>query len=190
LSGIKGAFDTRFWVFLGILAVFNLGNMPHNYFVILRAQSPPIGAPLLWVLLMVVLFNAVYAGLALPIGILSDKLGRRRILALGWFIYAVVYVGFAFSSTMWHVWLAFACLGIYFAVIEGVSRAFVADLAPAEKRGTAYGLYHCVVGICVLIGGVIGGVLWNRVAPEATFYYGAGLSLLAMIAIMTLVREK
>ena len=187
LSGVKGMFSTRFWVFLAIVAVFNLGSMPHNYFCIMRAQD--LGSSLLQVLLMVLLFNAVYAGAALPMGILSDKLGRRWVLALGWFIYALVYLGFTLSSTIWHVWLAFACLGVYFAIIEGVSRAFVADLAPAEMRGTAYGLYHCVVGICVLVGGVIGGVLWDVISPAATFYFGACLAFLAMLGIMTLIRE-
>ena len=187
LSGVRGLFSTRFWVFLAILGVFNLGSMPHNYFCIMRAQD--LGASLLQVLLMVVLFNAIYAVAALPMGILSDKLGRRRVLALGWLIYTLVYLGFALSSTAWHVWLAFACLGIYFAIIEGVSRAFVADLAPAELRGTAYGLYHSVVGICVLVGGIIGGVVWDAISPAATFYFGAGLAFLAMLGIVTLVKE-
>lgn len=187
LSGVKGMFSTRFWVYMAILAVFNLGSMPHNYFCIMRAQD--LGSPLLQVLLMVLLFNAVYAGAALPMGILSDKLGRRWVLALGWFIYSLVYLGFALSSTIWHVWLAFACLGIYFAIIEGVSRAFVADLAPPEMRGTAYGLYHCIVGICVLVGGVIGGVVWDFISPAATFYLGACFAFLAMLCMMTIIKE-
>ncbi len=88
LSGVKRVFSTRFSIFLAIVAVFNLGSMPHNYFVIMKAQD--LGAPLLQVLLMLLLFNAVYAAGALPMGILSDKLGRRRVLALGWFIYTLV----------------------------------------------------------------------------------------------------
>ncbi len=187
LSGARERFSRRFWVFLAILAVFNLGSMPANYFVIMRAQD--LGAPVLQVLLMLVLFNAVYATIALPMGILSDKLGRRRVLAMGWFIYALVYVGFALSSTVWHVWLAFASLGVYSAIVEGASRAFVADLAPAEMRGTAYGLYHCIVGVCVLLAGVVGGVMWDAISPAATFYFGAGLAFLAMLGIMTLIKE-
>ena len=186
-SGVKKVFNTRFTIFLAILAVFNLGSMPANYFVILRAQD--LGAPLLQVLLMLILFNAIYAVAALPVGILSDKLGRRRVLALGWFIYALVYVGFALSSTIWHVWLAFAWLGIYAAIVEGVSRAFVADLAPAELRGTAYGVYYCVVGVCVLLSGVIGGVLWDVIGPASTFYFGAALAFIAMLGILVLVKE-
>ncbi len=187
LSGVRGVFSTRFSIFLAILAVFNLGSMPANYFVIMRAQG--LGAPLLQVLFMLILFNAVFAIAALPMGILSDRLGRRRVLALGWFVYALVYVGFALSSTIRHVWLAFAWLGIYSAMIEGVSRAFVADLAPTEMRGTAYGVYYCVVGVCVLLSGIIGGVLWDAVGPAATFYFGAGLAFLAMLGILTLIKE-
>lgn len=188
LSGVRGAFKKRFWVVLAILAVFNLGSMPANYFVILRAQD--LGAPLLQVLLMLVLFNAVYALAAMPMGILSDKLGRRRVLAVGWFVYALVYIGFALSSTVWQVWVAFAFLGIYASIVEGVSRAFVADMAPAEMRGTAYGMYYSVVGISVLIGGILGGVVWDAIGPSYTFYLGAGLAVLALIGILTLVKEK
>ena len=188
LSGVKGAFQRRFWLVLAILGVFNLGSMPAYYFVILRAQD--LGSPLLQVLLMLILFNAIYALTAVPMGILSDKLGRRRVLALGWFVYALVYVGFALSSEVWQVWVAFAFLGIYMAMVEGVSRAFVADMAPAEKRGTAYGLYYCIVGISVLIGGILGGVVWDAIGPSATFYLGAGLAVLALLGILTLVKEK
>lgn len=187
LPRMKEMFSSRFWAFLAIVAIFSLGSMPHNYFVIMRAQN--LRSPLLQVMLMLVLFNAVYAIVALPMGILSDKLGRRRVLALGWFIYTLVYLGFALSSTIWQVWLAFVSLGIYSATVEGVSRAFIADLAPAEMRGTAYGLYHSTIGISVLIGGLIGGVVWDAISPAATFYFGAGLAFLAMLGIMALIRE-
>ena len=116
--------------------------------------------------------------------------GRRRVLALGWFVYAVTYVGFALSSHIWQVWVAFAFLGFYMGMVDGVSRAFVADMAPAEMRGTAYGLYYWVVGISVLLGGIIGGLVWDNIGPAATFYLGAGLAFLAILGIMTLVKEK
>jgi len=186
LSEAKKVFNPRFNAFLVILAVFNLGSMPGNYFVILRAQN--LGSPLFQVLLMLILFNLVYALAALPMGILSDRLGRRRVLALGWFVYALTYVGFALSGAAWHVWLAFACLGLYYAIAEGVARAFVADLAPPELRGTAYGIYYCVVGVCVLLSGFIGGFVWDRVGPAATFYLGAALALLAIVGMLTIVK--
>ncbi|GAG52678.1 unnamed protein product, partial [marine sediment metagenome] len=140
-AGLTTGFDTRFKLFLAIMAVFTLGNSS-DFFVILRAQN--LEAPLIQVVLMLVLFNVTYAAVSLPAGMLSDKLGRRRVITLGWFIYALVYLGFAIASSLWQVWLLFACYGIYYGIVEGVARAFVADLVPEEKRGTAYGLYHGV----------------------------------------------
>ncbi len=182
-----GSFDTRFKIFLGIMAVFTLGN-PSNYFMILRAQH--LGSSVFTVTLMLVLFNLVYALVSMPAGILSDKLGRRRVIALGWLIYALVYVGFASASSLWQIWALFAGFGIYNGIVEGVARAFVADLVPGDKRGTAYGLYYGVVGIILLPASVIAGWLWQAISPSAPFYLGAGLAFLAMLGLMTLIREK
>jgi MFS family permease len=185
-NSLTAGFDTRFKVFLAIMAVFTLGNSS-DFFVILRAQN--LEAPLIHVVLMLVLFNVTYAAISLPAGILSDRLGRRRVITLGWFIYALVYLGFALASEVWQVWLLFACYGAYYGVVEGVARAFVADLVPEEKRGTAYGLYHGVVGLSLLPASLIAGWLWQTISPAAPFYLGAGLAFLAMLGIMVLIRE-
>jgi len=179
-------FDTRFKLFLAIMGVFTLGNSS-DFFVILRAQN--LGSSVIYVALMLVLFNITYAVTALPTGMLSDWLGRRWVIAVGWFIYALVYLGFALATELWQVWLLFACYGVYYGVVEGVARAFVADLVPEEKRGTAYGLYHGVVGITLLPASLIAGWLWDAVNPAAPFFFGAGLALLAMVGIMGVVRE-
>jgi len=181
-----GSFDTRFKLFLVVMAVFTLGNSS-DFFVILRAQN--LGSSVIYVVLMLVVFNIAYAVTALPAGVLSDRLGRRRVIILGWFIYALVYVGFALASELWQVWLLFAGYGLYYGVVEGVARAFVADLVPEEKRGTAYGLYHGVVGMALLPASLIAGWLWQAVSPAAPFYFGAGLAFIAMLGIMGLVRE-
>ena len=181
-----GGFDTRFKVFLAIMAVFSLGNSS-DFFVILRAQN--LEAPLIHVVLMLVLFNVTYAAISLPAGVLSDRLGRRRVIILGWFIYVLVYLGFALVSNIWQVWLLFACYGIYYGIVEGVARAFVADLVVEEKRGTAYGLYHGVVGLTLLPASLIAGWLWDTVNPAAPFYFGAGLAFIAMLGMMALIRE-
>jgi len=185
-SGLRGGFDTRFKLFLAIMAVFTLGNSS-DFFVILRAQN--LEAPLVQVVLMLVLFNITYAAVAWPAGRLSDKLGRRWVITLGWFIYTLAYLGFALASSLWQIWLLFAAYGIYYGIVEGVARAFVADLVPAEKRGTAYGLYHGVVGLTLLPASLIAGWLWDAVNPAAPFYFGAGLAFLAMLGIMGLVME-
>ncbi len=179
-------FDTRFKLFLIVMAIFTLGNSS-DFFVILRAQN--LGASVIYVVLMLVLFNLTYAVTALPAGVLSDRLGRRRLIAAGWFIYALVYLGFALASEPWQVWLLFAGYGVYYGMVEGVARAFVADLVPVEKRGTAYGLYHGVVGLALLPASLIAGWLWDAVNPAAPFFFGAALAFLGMVGIMGLVRE-
>jgi MFS family permease len=180
-------FSPRFKLFLVIMAVFTLGNSS-DFFVILRAQN--LGTSVIYVVLMLVLFNLTYAVTALPAGVLSDRLGRRRLIAAGWFIYALVYLGFALASEPWQVWLLFAAYGVYYGMVEGVARAFVADLVPAEKRGTAYGLYHGVVGLTLLPASLIAGWLWDAVNPAAPFYFGATLAFLGMVGIMGVVREQ
>jgi len=186
--GLKriGGFDTRFKLFLAIMAVFTLGNSS-DFFVILRAQN--LGSSVLYVVLMLAVFNIAYAVTALPAGILSDRLGRRWIITIGWFIYALVYLGFALASELWQVWLLFVGYGVYYGVVEGVARAFVADLVPVERRGTAYGLYHGVVGLALLPASLIAGWLWQAYSPAAPFFLGAGLAFIAMLGIMALVKE-
>jgi MFS family permease len=179
-------FDMRFKLFLAVMAVFTLGNSS-DFFVILRARN--LAAPLIQVTLMLVLFNITYAAISWPAGRLSDKLGRRRIITVGWAIYALVYLGFALASSLWQIWLLFAAYGIYYGVVEGVARAFVADLVPVEKRGTAYGFYHGVVGLALLPASLIAGWLWDAVSPAAPFFFGVGLAFLAMMGLMVLVRE-
>jgi len=183
---VKTGFDNRFKVFLVIMAVFTLGNSS-DFFVILRAQD--LGSPVLFITMMLVLFNISYAVFSIPAGILSDRLGRRRVIALGWFVYALIYLGFAMASNLWQIWLLFAGYGIYYGMVEGVARAFVADLVSEDRRGTAYGLYHGVVGLALLPASLIAGWLWDTINPAAPFYLGAGLAFVAMLGLLVLIRE-
>ncbi len=184
-NGSKTGFDIRFKLFLVIIFLFTLGNSS-DAFLILRAQN--LGNPVMNILLMLVVFNVVYASVATPAGILSDKLGRKRVLVLGWLVYALVYFGFAAASASWQVWFLFGIYGLYYGLVEGVARAFVADSVPPEKYGTAYGLYHTVVGITLFPASIIAGWLWYVVAPSAPFYFGAGMAFVAMLGLLALVR--
>ncbi len=186
LFKLAAGFDTRFKVFLAVMALFTLGNSS-DFFVILRAQN--LGSSVFHIVLMLVILNAAYAAISLPAGRLSDRLGRRRVIALGWGVYATVYLGFAVASELWQVWLLFAAYGIYYGIVEGVARAFVADLVPEERRGTAYGLYHGVVGLTLLPASLIAGWLWQSYSPAMPFFFGAGLAGAAVIGMMTLIKE-
>jgi len=186
IKELRAGFDTRFKLFLGILFLFTLGNSS-DAFLILRAQN--LGNCVLHILLMLVVFNLVYASVATPTGVLSDKLGRKRVIVLGWLIYAVVYFGFATTSAWWLVWLLFGIYGLYYGLAEGVVRAFVADLVPEEKRGTAYGLYHGVVGLALLPASIIAGWLWYVISPQAPFFFGGTMAVVAMLGLWVLIRE-
>jgi MFS family permease len=183
----KTVFEKRFIIYLAVMALFTLGNSS-DFFLILRAQN--VQTPLLQVVLMLVLFNLTYSLISLPMGILSDKLGRRRVIIAGWLVYTLSYLGFALAGNIWQIWVLFAVYGVYYGIVEGATKAFVADMVPAEKRGTAYGLFNGVVGLMALPASLIAGWMWDAISPAATFYFGAGLSFLAMLGILLLVKEQ
>ena len=186
LKKLASGFDARFKLFLVVMALFTLGNSS-DFFVVLRAQNLEVSV--LHIALMLVVFNAAYATIALPAGKLSDRIGRKRVITIGWGFYALIYLGFALAGEVWQVWLLFAGYGAYYGMVDGVSRAFVADLVPAEKRGTAYGLYHGVVGLTLLPASLIAGWLWQAYSPQAPFFFGAGMAAVAMIGMMVFIRE-
>lgn len=182
--------DRRFRSYLGITVVFALGNSS-DAFLILRARS--VGLSVVGVLGMMLLFNLVYAALAGPAGAWSDRVGRRRLLQGGWLVYALVYLGFASMAAAWQAWVLMAAYGVYYALTEGVGRAFVADLVPAEERGAAFGLYHAAIGVAALPASLLAGALWQGLGswrgfgPAAPFLVGGGLALLAMVSLATLL---
>jgi len=185
-SAGAGGFDTRFKVFLGIMFLFTLGNSS-DAFLILRAWNLQLSV--LHIFLLLALFNVVYAISAFPAGVLSDRFGRKAVIVAGWSVYALIYLGFALATAPWQALLLFVLYGLYHGATEGVARAFVADVVPAERRGTAYGLYHGVVGAALLPASVIAGWLWQQVSPAAPFFFGAGLAAIATVALIVLIRE-
>lgn len=175
-------FDARFKFFLFIVVLFTLGNSS-DAFLVLRAQS--VGLPLVGVIGVMLTFNVIYAALSGPAGALSDRIGRRRLMMGGWLVYGLVYLGFARAAEGWQAWALMAVYGVYYAFTEGVAKAYVADLVPAELRGTAYGVFNAAVGLTAFPASFIAGVLWQGVlgwsgfGPSAPFYFGAALALTA-----------
>src|SRR5512143_453829 len=187
---LKGM-DRRFKLFLFVMVLFTLGNSSDS-FVVLLGQNR--GLSILQVMLMVMTFNLVYAVLAGPLGALSDRIGRRKLIIGGWIAYGLVYLGLAFSRTGWHVWVLYALYGIYYAATEGVAKALVADIVPPESRGTAYGVFNAAIGLTALPASVIAGLLWQGAGswhgfgPSAPFLFGAALALSAGVLFWRLVR--
>jgi MFS family permease len=174
-------------VYLGVLALFALGNSS-DAFLLLRAQELGVGVaslPLVWTF-----HHVVKAGFSTVGGRLSDRVGRRRTILLGWAIYALAYLGFARAPGPAAVVALFGLYGLFHALTEGPEKAFVADLAPAALRGRAFGLYHAVTGLLVLPGNLLTGLLWQRFGAGAALGLGALLAGLAALLLLSLVRER
>ena len=184
--------NADFKFFLLVVAIFTLGNSSDS-FLILRAQER--GLTVAGVLGMLITFNLVYAALSGPLGALSDRVGRQRLIIGGWLVYSLLYLGFAVSSQAWHIWALYALYGVYYAAVEGTAKAMVADLIPSEQRGTAYGFYNSTVGLMALPASLLAGILWQGVGswggfgPSAPFLVGAGLALTAVLLMLRAFRR-
>ena len=186
--------DRRFLSFVGIVCLFTLGNST-DAFLLLRAQDLGASVPMTLVLLMG--FNLVYLLVAGPAGSLSDKLafGRKRLVQVGWALYALIYLGLALAGSVWRIALLFLVYGLYYGLTEGVLRAMVADLVPSERRATAYGIFHAATGLTLLPASVLAGLLWQGAGswegfgPRAPFLFGAALSLLALALFALWARQ-
>jgi len=173
-------FGRGFWLVVLSASVFSLGNSS-NAFLLLRASDLGLSATL--VILAYALYNIVYATLAWPFGSLSDRLPRPLVIGGGLVVYLAVYLGLARATSSAVVWPLFALYGVYVAATDGVFKAWLADHVEGDDAGTAYGIYAGAVGLSLLVASVLGGVLWTRISPDATFYAG----VLATIAALPLV---
>ncbi len=180
-------FGKNFKKYLLIVGIFTLGNSS-DAFLLLKAKEVGISdgfIPLLWMVLSLV--RTVFST---PAGILSDKMDRKKVIIFGWIVYAAVYIGFAYTTKVWHIWTLFCIYGFYYALTEGVEKAFVADLVREENRGMAYGLYNFIVGILALPSSVICGLLWQRFGSLYALGFGASLAVVSSILILSVKNEK
>ena len=176
-----------FTVFIVIVGIFELGNSS-DAFLILRAQER--GLSVVGILSMLVVFNLIYTLVSTPAGILSDRVGRGRVIVFGWFVYAAIYLGFGVARTPGHVWLLYAAYGLYYGLAFGTSKALVADLVALPVRGTAYGTYNAILGILDLPASLIAGFLWQGIGEwqglgaSAPFIFGAIMALIAALLML------
>ncbi len=171
----------EFIIFSIISTIFALGNSS-DAFLILRAQD--IGLAAVLIPLAYFTFNITYSILSYPLGALSDRLGKKPLLALGFLTFALVYLGFAYARHTWQIWLLFIIYGVYCAATEGIQRAHVADIIPAGKRGTAMGTFNALTGLAALPASTVGGWLWQAQGPAATFAFGSLMALIACILLL------
>ena len=172
--------NPKFKVYLGILFIFILSSSS-DAFLLLRAGDLGVPAALLPVLWMI--FNMIKAGTTLPFGSLSDRLGRRRVILMGWIIYILAYVGFGLASTPWHAWALFALYGLFYGFTEGTERAILADYAAPEERGQAYGWYYFIAGLGSLPASLLFGFIWQAAGAKTAFLTSAAISATAALLL-------
>ena len=181
LPDLTQPLGARFWRVLAAIFAFTLGNST-DAFLLLRAHQvgvPVALAPILWAAL-----HLVKSAASTPGGALSDRIGRRPTLVMGWTLYAAVYLGFAFADAAWHAWVLFAVYGVFFGLTEGSERALIADLVPLERRGTAFGWYNLAIGLGALPASVLFGLVWDRSGSGVAFMMGATMAILAAIGLV------
>lgn len=181
---LAGGLPRRFWGYLGVLLLFTLGNSS-DAFILLRASQLGVSAallPIIWAML-----HVVKSATSTPSGALSDRVGRVPLIVAGWLIFAAVYLAFGRATQTWQAWALFAVYGTYFGLTEGVEKALVADLVPADKRGAGFGWYNLAIGLGALPASVIFGAVWDRWGAARAFEMGAALSALAAVALVFVV---
>ncbi|MFN8018899.1 MAG: MFS transporter [Acidimicrobiales bacterium] len=170
-----------FWRVLAVLGVFAAVNFPDTL-LLLRAKD--LGFGYAGVVALYVTYNISYAGLSYPAGAMSDRMARRPVFAVGLAIFSLAYLGFGLTASAGWLWVLFPLYGGYTALTDGVSRAWIADLAPASQRGTALGLHAAVTGVGLLVAGVWAGLAWNGTGHVPFVVSGVLVAACALVLAM------
>lgn len=179
--------DKQLKLYLGVAFLFTLGNSS-NVFLLLRAKS--VGFEDTTVILLYFIYNLTASLLAIPFGKRSDQIGRKRLLVAGYVVFSMVYCVFGFAMSKTAILAAFILYGAYTAMIAGVERAFIAEIAPPDLKGTMLGLHSTLVGIALLPASTIAGLLWTQFGASAPFFFGAALSLSAAVILQFFMTKK
>ncbi|MHB8073263.1 MFS transporter [Desulfosporosinus fructosivorans] len=179
-------FPKRYYVFLGIVFVFTLGNSTD---ALLLVKASDIGFEAAFIPIIYLIFNSVSVIFAIPAGILSDKFGRERLIIFGYLLYSYIYFGFGRTNSQVVMIMLFALYGLYSAATDGVQKALVTDLIDKDKRGTGLGIYNSIVGITLLPASVIAGLLYDNINYSAPFYFGSIMALLAAMFMFVFYRK-
>ena len=180
-------FPARFWLFLVIVFVFTLGNSTD---ALLMVKANEVGVKVAFIPLVYMITSIVAVLLAIPVGSLSDRIGKEKILVAGYLIYAIVYYGFGVTSHAGAIVALFAMYGLYSAATDGIQKAFISDITDKNRQGTGLGIYNALLGITLLPASLIAGVLYDKVNSRVPFYFGAATALLSAVLMIFFVRGR
>lgn len=173
-------------LFLIISFLFSIGNSS-DVFLLLYAKN--LGLTTTLVVLAYVLYNLSQTVFATPAGSLADKIGARKVFAAGLAVFSLVYFSFGIIKNPNFLWILFPIYGLYIASTDGVSKAYISEFINKEESGTFFGAYYTLTAIGTFIASFLGGLLWNSINPQATFFFGTMMSLLAFLVFITLSRK-
>lgn len=174
-------FPARYYLLLGIVFLFTLGNSTDALLIV---KANEVGVKVAYIPLVYLVFNVVSVVLSIPIGTLSDKIGREKVLIFGYLVYALVYLGFGSTADIRIIIGLFATYGLYSACTDGIQKAFVSEILDKNKQGTGLGIYNALLGLTLLPASIIAGVLYDRVNSSVPFYFGAVTATLAAILML------
>ncbi|MFE0016548.1 MFS transporter [Mesorhizobium sp. NPDC059054] len=173
--------DATFWLVVTVAAIFTLARFSEA-FLILRAQS--IGLSLTLVPIVLVVMNLAYSLSAYPVGVLADKVSRPMLLAVGLVLLVAADVVLALVPDTTGLLIGVVLWGLHMGFTQGLLATLVADAAPAELRGTAFGMFNLITGIALLVASVLAGFLWDQIGPQATFLAGAAFALVTLVGLL------
>jgi MFS family permease len=177
-------FPTKYYLFLGIVFVFTLGNSTD---ALLMVKANENGVRVAFIPLVYLLTSIVSVGFAIPAGMLADKAGKEKILVVGYIIYAVVYFGFGRTHNPGWIVALFAIYGLYSASTDGIQKALVADIIGVNKKGTGLGLFNALLGITLLPASLIAGFLYDKVNSSVPFYFGATTAAISAVLMIVYI---
>ena len=186
LSDVK-RLTAPFWLVVGIAAIFTLGRFSEA-FLILKAQN--VGMPIAIVPAIMVVMNVVYAVVSYPAGVLSDRIGRNGIIFVGIAMLVVADLVLAFGTTVPVVLVGVVFWGLHMGLTQGLLATLVADTAPPDLRGTAFGMFNLASGVAMLAASVIAGGLWDVYGPRMTFLAGAAFTAIALVGLLIVWSRK
>ena len=180
------SFPRKYYWFLAIVFLFTMGNSTD---ALLLVKASDVGISDTLIPMMYLVFNSVSVLFSVPAGMLSDKIGRERLIIFGYMLYALVYFGFARTTSTSSLVLLFALYGVYSAATDGIQKALVTDIVDTKVKGTGLGVYNFLVGVTLLPASIIAGLLYDKVSNGAPFYFGSAMAFTAALMMIAFYRK-